>query len=144
MMDRNYGNATGRDPAGRFSTGNPGRPKGARHRSTIAALALLDGEAEALTRRAIEMALTGDATALRLCLERIVPPRKDVPVAFDLPNMTSAREAAAAASAIVRSVASGTLTPAEGAQIMGLIDSYRRTLETTELEARLSALEARQ
>jgi Family of unknown function (DUF5681) len=53
-------------------SGNPsGRPRGARHRATLAAEALLDGEAAALTRKAIERALEGDATAMRLCLERI-------------------------------------------------------------------------
>src|SRR5215475_9848913 len=61
-------------------SGNPaGRPKGARNKSTLAAEALLDGEAEALTRKAVEMALGGDTVALRLCLERLVPPRKDRP-----------------------------------------------------------------
>ncbi len=39
---------------------------GARHKATVAAEALLDGEAEALTRKAVEMALAGDGTALRL------------------------------------------------------------------------------
>ena len=60
-----------------FATGNPGRPKGARHRVTVAAEALLDGEAEALTRKAIELALAGDTIALRLCLDRIIPPRRE-------------------------------------------------------------------
>src|SRR5262245_41119418 len=45
-----------------------GKPRGARHRTTLAAEALLDGEAEALTRKAVELALNGDSTALRLCL----------------------------------------------------------------------------
>jgi len=31
----------------------------------------LEGEAEALTRKAVELALEGDVTALRLCLDRI-------------------------------------------------------------------------
>ena len=58
-------------------SGNPaGRPPGSRNRATIAAEALLEGEAQALTRKAIELALAGDTTALRLCLERIVPQRK--------------------------------------------------------------------
>ena len=62
---------------GRFKPGNPGRPKGARHKTTLAIEALLDGEAEALTRKAIELAKAGDLVALRLCLDRICPPRKD-------------------------------------------------------------------
>jgi len=107
----------------------------------MAALALLDGEAESLTRQAVTMALAGDATALRLCLERIAPPRKDVPVAFALPAMTTAKDAATAAAAVLGAVASGALTPTEGAHVMTLIEVYRRTLETTELEARVAALE---
>ena len=132
---------SGRNAAGRFAPGNPGKPTGSRHRATMAALALLDGEAETLTRKAVEMALGGDVTALRLCLERIAPPRKDVPVAFALPAMQSAADAAAAAAAVLAAVAGGDLTPTEGAAIMALIEVYRRALETTELEARVTALE---
>jgi len=131
----------GRNTDGTFGPGNPGKPQGARHRATQAALALLDGEAEALTRQAVTMALGGDTTALRLCLERIAPPRKDVAVTFDLPRMETAFDAAKAAGAVLGAVADGELTPTEGAHIMALVETYRRTLETTELEARLAALE---
>jgi hypothetical protein len=141
MTDGNNGSTTGRDGAGRWAPGNPGRPRGARHKATIAALALLDGEAEALTRKAVTMALSGDATALRLCLERIAPPRRDAPVQFDLPRMETAQDAAKAAGAVLEAVATGDLTPSEGAHVMGLIEAYRRALETTELEARIRALE---
>jgi hypothetical protein len=44
--DRKYGgNTGGREADGKFGHGNPGKPKGARHRATVAALELLDGEA---------------------------------------------------------------------------------------------------
>ena len=132
---------SGRNTDGTFAAGNPGKPKGTRHKATRAALALLDGEAEALTRQAVTMALEGDGAALRLCLERIAPPRKDAPVAFTLPPMRSARDAAQAAAAVLAAVAEGDLTPTEGAHIMGLVETYRRTLETSELEARVGALE---
>ncbi|WRH64417.1 MAG: hypothetical protein RSE12_08890 [Fuscovulum sp.] len=138
---KNGGTTEGRDKSGRFGPGNPGRPQGSRHRATQAALALLDGEAEALTRQAVTMALEGDSTALRLCLERIAPPRKDAPVTFTLPAMETAKDAARAAAAVLEAVALGDLTPTEGAHIMGLVETYRRTLETTELEARIAALE---
>ena len=133
---------SGRNTDGTFGPGNSGKPKGTRHKATQAALALLDGEAEALTRQAVTMALGGDATVLRLCLERIAPPRKDVAVTFDLPRMETARDAAKAAGAVLDAVAAGDLTPIEGAHIMALVETYRRTLETTALEARLAALEA--
>lgn len=142
MTDRNNRTNTGRDDFGRFTTGNPGRPLGARHKATLAALSLLDGEAVSLTRKAVEMALEGDATALRLCLERIAPPRRDAPIQLSLPPMQSAVDIAKGAGAVLDAVALGELTPTEGAHFMALIETYRRTLETTELETRLSALEA--
>ncbi len=80
MPDRNNGPNTERTSAGRFARGNAGRPRGARHKTTLAVEALLEGEAEGLTRKAVEMAMAGDTTALRLCMERICPPRKDAPV----------------------------------------------------------------
>ncbi|MFT4792443.1 MAG: hypothetical protein ACI9ZM_000581 [Paracoccaceae bacterium] len=132
---------SGRNTDGTFAQGNSGKPRGARHRATQAALALLDGQAEALTRKAVDMALGGDVTALRLCLERIAPPRRDAPVAFPLPAMTCARDAAEAAGAVLGAVSEGDLTPIEGAHVMGLVEAWRRTFETTELEARLTALE---
>ena len=132
---------SGRNADGTFGPGNPGKPKGARHKATKAALELLNGEAEALSRRAVEMALDGDTTALRLCLERIVPPRKDAPVTFDMPQMQSAADAARAAGAVLDAVASGDLTPTEGAHLMQLVETYRRTLETSDLENRVAALE---
>jgi hypothetical protein len=94
-----------------------------------------------LSRKAVELALDGDTTALRLCLERIAPPRKDAPVTFDLPSMQTAADAAKAAGAVLNAVAEGDLTPTEGAHIMALVETYRRTLETSSLEARVLALE---
>lgn len=133
---------SGRNTDGTFAPGNPGKPQGARHKATKAALALLDGQAEASTQKAIDTALAGDTAALRLCLERIAPPRKDAPVSFTLAPMATAKDAATAAAAVLDAVALGDLTPTEAAQIMGLIETYRRTLETCELEARVAALES--
>ena len=141
---RNRGpNTEARNPDGTFAPGNPGKPPGSRHRATQAVQALLEGEAEALTRRAVERALEGDVTALRLCLERIAPQRKDPPLVFDLPPMTCAADATRAAGAVLAAVAGGEMSPAEGAHVMVLVETYRRTFETTELESRIAALEAR-
>lgn len=142
MTDRNNGMTTeGRNPDGTFARGNPGRPSGARHKTTMAVLELLDGQAEKLTQKAVDLALEGDTTAIRLCMERIAPPRKDTPVSFDLPSMDTARDAAKAASAVLTAVSEGHVTPLEGATVMALVDSYRRTLEVSELEHRITALE---
>ena len=140
-MKRNNKKGSYTDARGKFAPENPGRPRGARHNTTLAVEALFDGDAESLTRKAVEMALHGDTTALRLCLERICPPRKDTPVQFDLPEMESAEDAATAAGAILSAVANGELTPIEGASVMSLVENYRRTLEVTEIERRIAELE---
>lgn len=135
--DRN----NGRNTDGTFAQGNTGRPKGARNRSTIAVESLLEGEAEKLTRKAVELALGGDVTALRLCLERIHPPRKDAPVPFELPPLEGASGAATALQAILKGVSEGELTPSEANSLAGLVEGYRKALETEEFERRLNALE---
>ena len=132
----------GRNTDGKFSDGNAGRPKGSRNKATIAIESLLEGQAEALTQNAISKALEGDSIALRLCMDRIAPPMKDKPVVFSLPQMQSAMCASQASGSVLNAVSDGTLTPIEGTRVMGLIDSYRRTLEITEIEARLQTLEA--
>ncbi|MBS9717250.1 DUF5681 domain-containing protein [Pseudohalocynthiibacter aestuariivivens] len=142
-MARKNVETTYTDKHGKFAKGNPGRPHGARHKITRAIEELLDGQSEAITQKAVDMALAGDGPALRLCMERIAPPRKDSPVQFDLPAMKCANDAAEAAQAVLQAVSGGDITPLEGAAVMGLVEQYRRTLETTELEARLAALEER-
>jgi len=105
-------------------SGNPnGQPKGSLNATTLAAQALLDGEAEILTRKAIELAKGGDLAALRLCIDRLVPPRKDRPVSFDLPKIESARDAANAISAVLTAVSTGDLTPAEASDVTRLLDA---------------------
>ncbi len=99
-------------------SGNPdGRPKGSRNATTIALETLLDGQATALTQKVVDVALTGDIAALRLCLDRILPARRDRPVTFMLPPIDSAQDAAATVSAVLAAVASGEITPADGSEI---------------------------
>ena len=131
----------GRNTAGNFTSGNSGRPKGSRNKATIAIEGLLEGQAEALTQTAISKALGGDSIALRLCMDRIAPPMKDKPIVFALPQMLDAMDASKAAGSVLSAVSDGTITPIEGTRVMGLIDSYRRTLELTEIEQRLQVLE---
>jgi hypothetical protein len=126
-----------------FGPGNPGKPKGARHKATKAVEALLQGEAEALTRKAIESALEGDGVALRLCLDRIAPARRDNPVSFDLPKIERPSDAVAAHTAILAAVASGEMTPGEAVEVAKLIDGFVKTLEITEIDERLKRLEGR-
>ncbi|WP_315975073.1 DUF5681 domain-containing protein [Microvirga yunnanensis] len=125
-----------------FEPGNAGRPRGSRNKATLALEALLDGEAEAVTRKAVEMALDGDTTAMRLVMDRIMPPWKDRPVAFALPKLETPTDAVKAAAAIVEAVASGDLTPSEAEDLSRLVDRFVRAVETTDILERLESLEA--
>jgi hypothetical protein len=125
-------------------SGNPsGRPKGARNKATLALETLLDGQAEALTQKAIKLALGGDMMALRMCLDRILPARKDRPVSIEMPTINTAEDAKSASAALLAAVAAGSLTPSEAAEIGKLVDGYVRAVETTEVLKRLEKLEQR-
>src|SRR3954447_2593247 len=137
--DRNNGSDTEQPTRpGTFRPGNPGRPAGARNRVTLAAMALLEGEAEALTRRCVELALAGDTTAMRLCLERLLP--KGRSVRLQLPMRTRA-DLDAATETVSEAMAEGAIVLDEVATLAGLIEARRRLLETTELERCLVVLE---
>lgn len=103
--------------------------------------ALLDGDAENLTRKAISMALEGDTVAMRLCLDRLAPPRRDRPVSFALPKLDTAEDAKAAVAAILQGVADGDLTPGEAVELSKLLESYTRLIEVADFQKRLEALE---
>ena len=139
---------TGKKPRGRpfvkGKSGNlKGRPKGALNQTTLATQALLDGEAEALTRKAVELAQGGNVVALRLCLERLLPPRKERPIKVTLPPVAGVEDLPAALRAILEAVVQGEITPGEGQGLAAMLEAYRRGLEITDLAARVTALEER-
>jgi hypothetical protein len=120
-------------------SGNPaGRPLGARNRATVAAEALLEGEAERLTREAIERALdSGDSALLRFCLSRILPPARGQRVTLELFEGNHAE----AVAATVEAVATGLISPLEASGVAALLEGQRRAVETLDLEQRLAHLE---
>jgi hypothetical protein len=141
-MPANTGENQGRFAKGH--SGNPlGKPKGARHRTTLAAEALLAGEIEKLTRKAVEMALDGDTTALRLCLERVVPARRERAIELELPALRSAADSVAAMAVIMGGVSDGTITPGEALALSRLVETFVKALEASELDERVRFLEER-
>jgi hypothetical protein len=117
--------------------------RSSRHKASIIAESLLDGRCKHVTRRAIELALGGDIQALKMCLERILPPVRERPCTFKLPPISTAAEAAACMAQVLEGLASGEILPGEGAALGAAISGYVKILGTTEIEARISALEAR-
>jgi Family of unknown function (DUF5681) len=132
-------------PFPKGQSGNPnGRPVGARNQATLAAEALLDGEAEKLTRKAVVLALRGNVACLRLCLDRILAPRRERSAQFPFPALNSVVDASQAMAGIAGAVGRGELTPVEAAQLSHIVETYVRVIETTEIERRLQVLEERQ
>jgi hypothetical protein len=126
-------------------SGNPaGRRPGALNKATVAAQALLDGEAEALTRKAVELALEGNMAALKLCLERICPPRKERPLTFRLPCIQDAADLPQLTAALLAAVSQGELTAGEAGALSALAANHGKALELAELEKRITLLEKKQ
>jgi hypothetical protein len=125
-------------------SGNPaGRRAGSRSKVLVALDALGEGEAESIVKVMIEKAKGGDSVAGRTILERVWPPRKGARVTFDLPEVATADDLPGAIAAVNRQVAEGEISPDEGALIVGLLEAHRKAIETSELAARLAALEER-
>lgn len=123
-------------------SGNPaGRKAGSRNKASIAVEALLDGEAEKLSRKAVDMALEGNAIALRLCLERIAPPRRGRSVSLDIGTVKTSTDLADAQASVLTAMASGDLTIEEAADAAKVIEAVGAAYERRELETRLAALE---
>jgi hypothetical protein len=134
-------------PRGRpFEKGRSGNPAGRRagslNKATLAAAALLAGESEALTRKAVERALAGDPTAMRLCLERILPLCRERTVNFALPQIESAADVAAAMNAVTAALAGGAITPGEAATIAAVVEAFVRAIKESDFHQCLRFLEA--
>lgn len=125
-------------------SGNPkGRAVGSRNKVTLACQKLLEGEAEALTRKIIEQALAGDQLSQKVCIERMVPKLKprDLPVKVTPPEITTATDVARALSTVFVLVGKSKLTPDEAKSLSSIIAAQSKTIELKELEERITALE---
>ena len=123
-------------------SGNPaGRPRGARNRTTILMQNLLAGRAEAIGQKLIELAENGDIAAIRICMDRLAPTRRDGPVEVELPPIETPADSVAAAETIVAGVAAGDLTASEAADLAKVLDIYVRAVETKGFDQRLTELE---
>ena len=138
-------NNDGRKSDGRFAAGNRlgGNRAGSRHRVTLAIEALLEGQHVALTAKAVELALSGDTTALRLCLDRLAPPKRDVPIRMSLPLVRSASDTVIASSNVLAAVSAGEITPDEGGRIMALLAAHTAIVEACDHEIRITEMEVR-
>lgn len=129
---------------GRFvagQSGNPGgRPRGSSNRATALVQGLLDGDAEAIVRKAVALAKDGDPVALRLCIERIMP-RRERSLSIEMRRIERAHDLVQAVGDVIAAAAAGELTLPEAREFLALLESQRKALETADLAVRIEVLE---
>jgi hypothetical protein len=131
-------------PFDKGQSGNPdGRAAGSRNKATLAAETLLDGQSDGLTQLAVDRAFAGSDLALKLCLDRIIAPRRERIVRFALPRIESAADLAATPGAITAAVAEGELTPGEALELAQVVQTFINAIETSDFERRLQLVESR-
>ena len=124
----------------RLSTAIPGRKPGSKNRVTAIASALLEGEAEELVRKAIDLAKRGDVAMLRFLLGRILP--RDRLIKIDLGRMDFADDAVEAIGTIMDAVSQGRLSPSEAAALATLVKIHAEAIDLADVVKRLDDLEA--
>ena len=133
---------------GKFSkgrSGNPlGRPRGTRNKATIAAEALFEGEIEGICRKAIEEAKRGNIQAIKLVLDRILPPKKETSIFINLPPVKTSSDILEAIHRVAQAVSRGELSPTEGDCLTRIIERQAKVIEMNDFEDRLKRLEERQ
>jgi hypothetical protein len=151
-MTDNFTRKAYRDPAktgtqqhrGRFQpgqSGNPkGRPVGSRHKATLAALALLEGDLEVITTKLIEKAKAGEQWAITLVMNKLIPNAKDQPVTFRLPRMDGAHDLRQAMACILKAMSKGELTPDEGQAIAQVMSVMGLAMMVEDLEKKVERL----
>jgi hypothetical protein len=131
-----------RKPRGRpFEAGNPGRPPGARNKTTQMVEQLAEGQSEALIQKALDLALEGDPACLRMMLDRVSPLRKGRPIDVDMPPIKSSHDLFAAIAAIWTAIGEGRLTPEEASALSIVVDRSIRAIELHDITNRIAALE---
>ena len=127
-----------------FPPGNKlgrGRPKGSRNKEKSPGQHLLDQYAPHLVRKCIALAMQGDHTALRMCMDRISPARQDSYIKMPLPAIRTAQDVDQAAEKVTQAVWRGAITPAEGEKMMSVLKSSSGSIESAGWENRLEKLE---
>jgi polyhydroxyalkanoate synthesis regulator phasin len=120
-------------------SGNPaGRPKGIADKRT-ALRALLVPHAEKLIDMAVSLALAGDTAALRICIDRLIPPIKAKDAAVAMPGLKGGLSEQG--QEVLSELAAGRLTPDEASTVMQTVAAQARIVEVDELVKRVRALE---
>ena len=125
------------------TSGNPkGKPRGVRHVATQISYALMEGNLEEVLATVIERAKSGDMTACRMIVDKVLPNTKNRSISLDLPLINYLEDVGKAQAEVLQAVSIGDITPNEGERIASIIEARRRSIETIDLEARVCRLES--
>jgi hypothetical protein len=125
------------------TSGNPaGRPVGSRNKVTLACEELLEGEAEELIRTLVEKAKGGSIQALGLCLDRLVPARKERCINLESRPISSLQDLPVHFQDVVAAIAAGRITPGDGESLSNVLTSHAQAMERVEFDRRIAELEA--
>ncbi len=125
-------------PYKKGQSGNPtGRPKGSKDKRTELR-ELLNPHAPALVNKLIELALSGDSSALKCCMDKLIPSirARDEAVSIRLNGDLTEK-----GNQLLNALASGKVTPSEGSQIMTMLAGQSRLTIADDLERRIESLE---
>lgn len=121
-------------------SGNPsGRPKGVKDRRVALREKLLP-HADQLIEMVTTFAKSGDMAAMKIVMDRIIPPLKEEPIHVRIPKIESAADCTQAQAYVVNAVSAGDMLPSEGQAMSNLIEAQRRAYETTELAQQMRDL----
>jgi len=124
-----------------FERGNPGRPPGSKNKATQIVEQLAEGQAEQLAQKALQLALAGDVSCLRMMLDRLWPPRKGQPVNVVMPPINTSQDLFAAIASIWTAIREGRLTPDEASALSVVIDRSIQAIELHDITKRIASLE---
>ena len=120
------------------TSGNPaGRPKGIQDKRTEIR-DLLKPHAPALVEKAVQLALQGEQTALKLCLDKVMPSLKPVSEPVSINNTGNLSDTG---RSVINDVFSGAINTDTGYELLRSLQIQANLEEFTAIEERLTALE---
>jgi hypothetical protein len=121
-------------------SGNPrGRPKGIVDRRSQYR-SLIEQHIPDVLNQVVSAAISGDMTACKLLLDRVLPSLRTMAPAISLRD--PGEPVANQSKAVVKAMLCGSLAPDQAAAAMSVLADHARLCEHAELQARLEALEA--
>ena len=116
-----------------------GRPPGVGPVARLRKELLTDGKLDKLVQKTYELAMAGDVAAIRILLDRAIPPLRAqaAPVQFEMTNGTLTAQA----KALLAAAAAGELSPDVASELISALARVVQIDQGDELRRRIDALD---